>query len=357
MRIWSVHPKYLDTKGLLGQWREALLCRAVLEGKTKGFTKHPQLIRFRQHPQGLDILADYLAIVYDEGIKRGFKMDRSKIGESSIDYTSSLPQHSLHEKKSTTSSKTGMKKALGRNEDEPHENDGQNQSKGETHGSSGGSNLDPSVLASRLSERGKRVSPRISVPVGQLAYEWYHMKQKLKRRDPERLKRNMEELLSKKKMWDPSGKLVEDGKMPEDPKCNLSEDVFLLPDLHPVFYLASGGMEDWEKGEEDYKGPEIELIRAMGKTNATEDNSKMSDDQGTNETGHEGSKTGVEVSEVGLKSKRRKSKGKDAQHGEVENLGSSIDTKRQPAAGKGEKRRRGRPRKSHEEESDAEEGG
>jgi len=42
MRIWSIHPKYLDAKGLVALWRETLLAKHVLEGKTKGYTNHPQ---------------------------------------------------------------------------------------------------------------------------------------------------------------------------------------------------------------------------------------------------------------------------------------------------------------------------
>lgn len=47
MRLWSIHPKYLDAKGLVALWREGLLALAVLEGKTNGYRNHPQLERFR----------------------------------------------------------------------------------------------------------------------------------------------------------------------------------------------------------------------------------------------------------------------------------------------------------------------
>lgn len=30
MRLWSVHPGWLDAKGLVAAWREGLLARAVL---------------------------------------------------------------------------------------------------------------------------------------------------------------------------------------------------------------------------------------------------------------------------------------------------------------------------------------
>ncbi len=36
MRLWSLHPRYLDAKGLVALWREALLAQAVLKGQTKG---------------------------------------------------------------------------------------------------------------------------------------------------------------------------------------------------------------------------------------------------------------------------------------------------------------------------------
>src|SRR5690606_6899395 len=42
MRLWSLHPRYLDRQGLLALWREALLARAVLRGETRGYTLHPQ---------------------------------------------------------------------------------------------------------------------------------------------------------------------------------------------------------------------------------------------------------------------------------------------------------------------------
>ena len=43
MRLWTVHPKYLDVRGLGALWREALLARAVLRGQTRGYKRHPQL--------------------------------------------------------------------------------------------------------------------------------------------------------------------------------------------------------------------------------------------------------------------------------------------------------------------------
>jgi hypothetical protein len=36
MRLWSLHPCYLDTKGLVACWREGLLARKFLSGETNG---------------------------------------------------------------------------------------------------------------------------------------------------------------------------------------------------------------------------------------------------------------------------------------------------------------------------------
>jgi len=79
MRIWSIHPKYLDSKRLTAQWREALLCRAVLEGKTKGYTKHPQFLRVKEHPQPMRFINQFLIEIWNEGTERNFKFDKSKL--------------------------------------------------------------------------------------------------------------------------------------------------------------------------------------------------------------------------------------------------------------------------------------
>jgi hypothetical protein len=79
MRIWSLHPRYLDTKGLVALWREALLARHVLEGKTKGYTMHPQLTRFRKADNPVQAINQYLSEVYLEAEKRAFQFDRNKI--------------------------------------------------------------------------------------------------------------------------------------------------------------------------------------------------------------------------------------------------------------------------------------
>jgi hypothetical protein len=78
MRIWSLHPKYLDTKGLVALWRETLLAKDVLEGKTKGYKNHPQLIRFKNSGNALGCINQYLNVVYEESLNRGYCFDRNK---------------------------------------------------------------------------------------------------------------------------------------------------------------------------------------------------------------------------------------------------------------------------------------
>ena len=53
------YPKYLDTKGLVALWREALLAQKVLRGLTKGYRHHPQLTRFKAHRDPIAAVAAY----------------------------------------------------------------------------------------------------------------------------------------------------------------------------------------------------------------------------------------------------------------------------------------------------------
>jgi hypothetical protein len=124
MRLWSLHPRYLDARGLVALWREALLAQAVLLGKTKGYTRHPQLERFRtpgRAPAGRAdaarhraLIAAYLRAVCDEAGARGYSFAAAKIG------------------------------------------------------------------------RARARSDRLTVTRGQLDYEWRHLMAKLRRRDPKR---------------------------------------------------------------------------------------------------------------------------------------------------------------------------
>jgi len=79
MRLWNIHPKYLDSIGLVALWRESLLAQKVLQEKTKGYKSHPELIRFKAHPFPLKAISVYLTEIWKESSKRGYNFDRSKI--------------------------------------------------------------------------------------------------------------------------------------------------------------------------------------------------------------------------------------------------------------------------------------
>ncbi len=140
MRLWTLHPKYLDAPGLVALWREALLAKAVLSGKTKGYTKHPQLARFQQASAPLASIRMYLGGVHEEACRRGYRFNRRKIGS------------------------------------------------------------------------GRRGGP-IQVTAGQVRYEWRHLKAKLARRSR--------------------------GWLATLPRT-------AMPQVHPLFRVVSGGVEEWE---------------------------------------------------------------------------------------------------------------
>ena len=79
MRLWTIHPKHLDAKGLVALWREALLAQKVLSRQTQGYRHHPQLARFKAQPNPVAAIASYLQTVHDEAARRGYHFDRRKI--------------------------------------------------------------------------------------------------------------------------------------------------------------------------------------------------------------------------------------------------------------------------------------
>lgn len=80
MRLWSIHPKYLDSSGLVACWRETLLAKNVLLNLTKGYKNHPQLLRFKKTNSPIQYIDNYLNEIYLESTKRGYKFSKDKIG-------------------------------------------------------------------------------------------------------------------------------------------------------------------------------------------------------------------------------------------------------------------------------------
>lgn len=90
VRIWSLHPSLLDRQGLVACWRESLLAQAVLLGRTRGYTRHPQLQRFREHPAPVTAIASYLRGLHQEALERGYRFDASRISEALPEETSGV---------------------------------------------------------------------------------------------------------------------------------------------------------------------------------------------------------------------------------------------------------------------------
>ncbi len=80
MRLWTLHPKYLDPQGLVALWRESLLARAVLRNETRGYRHHPQLLRFQSHATPRLAINAYLNSIFVEAESRGYAFNRQKAG-------------------------------------------------------------------------------------------------------------------------------------------------------------------------------------------------------------------------------------------------------------------------------------
>jgi hypothetical protein len=91
MRIWTIHPAHLDPAGLVALWRETLLAQAVLLGRTRGYTHHPQLVRFRAAADPVAAVATYLRFVQEEATRRGYSFDASRI-HPAPEFTGRLPE-------------------------------------------------------------------------------------------------------------------------------------------------------------------------------------------------------------------------------------------------------------------------
>lgn len=95
MRLWSLHPRYLDARGLVALWREALLAKAVLGGRTRGYRHHPQLVRFRAHRTPRLAINVYLQAIHEEALSRGYDFDCRKIGRVQAVVRMSVPEGQL----------------------------------------------------------------------------------------------------------------------------------------------------------------------------------------------------------------------------------------------------------------------
>jgi hypothetical protein len=90
MRLWTVHPRYLDAKGLVAAWREALLAQKVLAGATRGYRHHPQLARFQAQADPLAAIAAFLSGIAAEAESRSYQFDVAKISRRR--FTGQIPE-------------------------------------------------------------------------------------------------------------------------------------------------------------------------------------------------------------------------------------------------------------------------
>lgn len=84
MRLWSLHPRHLDRRGLVALWREGLLAQAVLRGRTRGYRHHPQLSRFAESAAPVATIVTYLEGVRREAMRRGYSFDPSRLARRSV---------------------------------------------------------------------------------------------------------------------------------------------------------------------------------------------------------------------------------------------------------------------------------
>ena len=96
MRLWTVHPKYLDTKGLLAAWREALLAQKVIRGQTRGYQNHPQLLRFREMPDPLAAIGAFLQALAAEADNRRYHFNTQKINKPRVNIRMTETEGQLH---------------------------------------------------------------------------------------------------------------------------------------------------------------------------------------------------------------------------------------------------------------------
>ena len=97
VRLWTLHPRYLDSRGLTALWREALLlARKVFLGGTRGYRHHPQLRRFQSRPNPVALVNTYLFHVHAEARRRGFAFDSAKLGSPGLECVFRRPSANLN---------------------------------------------------------------------------------------------------------------------------------------------------------------------------------------------------------------------------------------------------------------------
>lgn len=79
MSLWSVHPRYLDNKGLISAWNRGLQLQKQLSTEPARNTGNSQLIMFSRQEKPLHAIGSYLSFIASEGCRRGYKFTHEKI--------------------------------------------------------------------------------------------------------------------------------------------------------------------------------------------------------------------------------------------------------------------------------------
>lgn len=70
MRVWDIHPGFLNRQSLLGEHREIHAIHTILSQGKKGYSRHPETLRWRDHLAALWLRHEQVAA---EMRARGFK--------------------------------------------------------------------------------------------------------------------------------------------------------------------------------------------------------------------------------------------------------------------------------------------
>lgn len=216
MRLWSLHPVYLDSKGLVAGWREALLAQKVLRGATHGYRSHPQLQRFKEAPDPQAAMSAFLRGLQEEATRRGYNFDAGKILPGPLlaaEIDVAEPGPSLHavgfSDVRAQDADAGVMTGYGSGPEtgqEDRQEAGQDSS--QSSGQKGG-------------QEGRTPLPRIPVTDGQVAYEAELLLFKLRMRAPQTVD-SFQEAIRQDRLR-----------------------------LHPLFELTSGPVASWEKVRSD----------------------------------------------------------------------------------------------------------
>lgn len=77
MRLWSIHPKYLDNRSLMVFWNDAILAKSSILGKIDFHSPHFQ--RFKYIDNKEHVLNVYMKEIFLEGSKRNLNFDKNQI--------------------------------------------------------------------------------------------------------------------------------------------------------------------------------------------------------------------------------------------------------------------------------------